>query len=147
MLTARGWWFLVVVILVLVLGAFGLTLYTVTPVILALTLLAWFAVEWVLFHLRANSAAARLRCVRRIVQGGRDVPMVWAGLPFEVHVRIGHDGAARLPFAVCEDRVPTIADRLSGDSELAGDHCGMRERTTVGGDHRAGNREHHVERR
>ena len=36
MLTTRGWWFLIVVLLVLVLGAFALPFYTVTPVLLAL---------------------------------------------------------------------------------------------------------------
>ena len=121
MLTTRGWWFLIVVLLVLVLGAFALPFYTVTPVLLALTLLAWFSAEWVLFHLRMNAAAARLRCRRRIVQGGREVPMVWSGLPFEVHVTLGHDGKARLPFAVCEDRLPSIADVLDGDNEHAGE--------------------------
>ena len=121
MLTTRGWWFLIVVLLVLVVGAFALPYYTVTPVILAVTLLSWFAIEWVLFHLRLNSAASRLKCVRRIVQGGRDVPMVWSGLPFEVHVTLGHDGKARLPFAVAEDRLPTIADVIDGDTEHAGE--------------------------
>jgi uncharacterized protein (DUF58 family) len=121
MLTSRGWWFLIVVLFVLVLGAFILPYNTVTPAVLAITLLAWFAVEWVLFHLRLNSAAARLKCHRRIVQGGRDVPMVWSGLPFEVHVTLGHDGKARLPFAVCEDRLPAIADITDGSSEHAGE--------------------------
>ncbi|HUR55468.1 MAG TPA: DUF58 domain-containing protein, partial [Gemmataceae bacterium] len=121
MLTTRGWWFLIVVLLVLVLGAFALPYYTVTPVILALTLLAWFAVEWVLFHLRLNSAVSRLKCRRRIVQGGRDVPMVWSGLSFEVHVTIGHDGKARIPFAVYQDRLPSIADLEDGDPEHAGE--------------------------
>ena len=121
MLTTRGWWFLIVVLIVLVVGAFALPYYTVTPAVLAITLLAWFTVEWVLFHLRLNSAASRLKCHRRIVQGGRDVPMVWSGLPFEVHVTLGHDGKARLPFAVCEDRLPAIADVIDGDTEHAGE--------------------------
>src|SRR5437868_690293 len=65
MLTARGWWFLVVVVLLLVLGVMALPQYTVVPGILAVTLLAWFAVEWAVFHTRLNTAVARLRVFSR----------------------------------------------------------------------------------
>ena len=65
MLTARGWWFLVVVILILVIGVMALPQYTVVPALLALTLLAWFAVEWAAFHTRANGAVTRLKVRRR----------------------------------------------------------------------------------
>src|SRR5262247_1618863 len=110
MLTARGWWFLVIVALQLVLGVFALPYYTVVPVILALTLLSWFAFEWVMFQLRLNAAVSRLKAERRIIQGGREVPMVWTGLPFEVQVRVQHDGLTRLPFVAVEDRLPAVAE-------------------------------------
>ena len=51
------------------------------PAILAVTLLAWFAFEWVLFHTRSNAAVSRLRVTRHVLQGGREVPMLWAEHP------------------------------------------------------------------
>ena len=116
MLTARGYWFVVVVAFILALGVIVLPIYTVVPAILGITLLAWFAFEWVLFQVRVNAAAGRLKLTRRVVQGGREVPMVWAGLAFEVRVRVGHDGPARIPFAVLEDRLPPAAGLTAGDN-------------------------------
>jgi uncharacterized protein (DUF58 family) len=114
MLTARGWWFLVTVVLILVIGVIALPQYTVVPAILAVTLLVWFAVEWVLFHTRLNAAVARLRVRRSVVQGGRDVPMVWAGLAFEVRVEVGHDGSLAVPLGAYEDRIPPASELVEG---------------------------------
>jgi uncharacterized protein (DUF58 family) len=114
MLTARGYWFLTLVAFLLALGVLFLPDYTVVPAILGLTLLAWFTWEWVLFQVRVYGCATRLRAERRLVQGGREVPMVWATLPFEVRVRVSHDGFARLPFVYLEDRLPQAADLHAG---------------------------------
>jgi uncharacterized protein (DUF58 family) len=119
MLTARGWWFLVVVVLVTVIGVIALPTYTVVPALLGITLLAWFAWEWAGFQTRSNAAIARLRLTRRILQGGRDVPMVWSGLGFEVRVAVEHDGPVRVPFAALEDRLPVAAEHTDGANELA----------------------------
>jgi uncharacterized protein (DUF58 family) len=120
MLTARGWWFLVIVVLITVLGVIALPTYTVAPALLGVTLLTWFAWEWAAFQTRANGAVARLRLSRRILQGGRDVPMVWSGLGFEVRVTVEHDGAVGVPFAVLEDRLPVAAEHTEGTNEVAG---------------------------
>jgi uncharacterized protein (DUF58 family) len=114
MLTGRGYWFLVLVAFLLVLGVVVLPAFTVAPAIVGLTLLAWFAWEWALFQTRVCACAPRLRAERRLVQGGREVPMVWAGIPFEVRLRVSHDGFARLPLVVLEDRLPQSADLDSG---------------------------------
>lgn len=121
MLTARGWWFLILVGFVVVLGATVIANYTVVPAILGLTLLAWFGFEWIVFQVRSHGAAARLRVDRRIMQGGRDVPMVWAGLPFQVWVRVGHDGPAGVPYAELEDRLPAAAEMTAGQHAAAAD--------------------------
>ena len=118
MLTARGWWFLVVVALMLILGVLVLPNYTVGPAVLGLTLLAWFLWEWAAFRYRMNAAVSRLTLSRQIVQGGRDVPMVWSGLAFEVRVRIRHDGFARIPFAALYDRLPQLAERADGSNAI-----------------------------
>lgn len=121
MLTGRGYWLLVLVTFLLVLGVLALPAYTVVPAVLGFTLLAWFAWEWALFQTRICGSAGRLRVERRLVQGGREVPMVWAGLPFEVRLRVSHDGVARLPFVVLEDRLPQAADLSTGRNGTAFD--------------------------
>src|SRR5262245_40035484 len=116
MLSTRGVWFLIVVVLVLMAGAFLIPYYSVVPALLSLTLLSWFFYEWVKFHFRANAAVARLRVTRVVLQGGREVPMVWSGLPFEVHVTVEHPGFAGLPFAVVEDRPAVATERVEGSN-------------------------------
>ncbi len=116
MLTARGWWFLLIVVFVLVIGAFVIPNYTAVPAILAVTLLAWFIWEWLQFHTKSNAAVSRLRVRRWVMQGGRDTPMLWANVPFEVRVRVRHDGFVTIDYAVVEDRLPTGADTLDGDT-------------------------------
>ena len=125
MLTSRGWWFLSVVVLILILGATVLPDYTVVPALVALALLAWFVFEWSLFNVRMNTAVSKLKATRRIFQGDREVPMVWAGLAFEVRIRIRHGAVSRVPFAIFEDRLPQVAALIDGNNEevtdLAGD--------------------------
>lgn len=114
MLTARGWWFLIVVLFLLALGAFALANYTTVPAILAFTLFAWFVYEWVRFNIRSNAAVSTLRVRRVVLQGGRSTPMLWAGVPFDVRVRVRHDGFVSIDYAVLEDRLPAGADVLKG---------------------------------
>lgn len=114
MLTSRGWWFLIVVVFVLALGAFVLANYTAAPAILALTLFAWFTYEWINFQIKSNAAVSKLRVRRVVLQGGRSTPMLWAGVPFTVRVRVRHDGLVTVGYAVIEDRLPAAADILEG---------------------------------
>lgn len=115
MLTARGWWFLLIVAFILVVGAFLIPNFTTVPAILAVTLAAWFVWEWVQFHLKSNAAVSRLRLRRFVMQGGRDTPMLWANVPFEVRVRVRHDGFVSIDYALVEDRLPAGADVLEGE--------------------------------
>ena len=114
MLTPRGWWFLIVVMFLLVLGAFVVPYYTTVPAILATTLFIWFVYEWVQFNTRSNAAVSNLRVRRWVLQGGRTTPMLWAGVPFEVRVRARHNGLVTIGYAVVEDRLPAGADILNG---------------------------------
>ncbi|MBM3980494.1 MAG: DUF58 domain-containing protein [Planctomycetes bacterium] len=117
MLTPRGWWFLIVVMFVLVLGAFAVPTYTTVPAILAVTLFAWFVYEWFQFHVRSNAAVSRLRVRRWVLQGGRTTPMLWANVPFDVRVRVRHDGLVTIGYAVIEDRLPSGADLIEGETD------------------------------
>src|SRR5262245_35855986 len=118
MISPRGWWFLVISVLVLVIGAFAMPYFSVVPALLGVTLLAWFAFEWGLYQTRSNGAVSRLKVTRRVLQGGREVPMVWAGLSFEVHVVVENQGVVGVPFAVLEDRPAVATERLEGENQL-----------------------------
>jgi uncharacterized protein (DUF58 family) len=118
MLTARGGWFLAIVLLVLVIGAFAIPYYSVVPALVGVTLLAWFAFEWALFHTRSNSAVSRLRISRRVLQGGREVPMLWSGIPFEVFVRVENPSLVNVPFAFVEDRSAVATELTAGSRSV-----------------------------
>lgn len=115
MLTGRSGWFLFIVFLTLIVGAFVIPYFSVVPALLGITLLVWFAVEWALFQTRSLATISQLRVSRHILQGGREVPMVWAGLAFEVRVTIHNPGKIGVPFAVIEDRGAVATDRVDGD--------------------------------
>ena len=84
MLSSRAGWFLVVVVLMQVIGAFVIPYFSVVPALVGITLLAWFSYEWAMFQTRSNAAVSRLRVTRHVLQGGREVPMLWSGIAFEV---------------------------------------------------------------
>ncbi|MBY0460444.1 MAG: DUF58 domain-containing protein, partial [Gemmataceae bacterium] len=116
MLTARGWWFLIVVVFVLVIGAFVIPNFTTVPAILAVTLVGWFSWEWLRFHTQSNAAVSNLKLRRLVMQGGRETPMLWANVPFNVRVRVRHDGLVAIDYALIEDRLPAGIDLLEGET-------------------------------
>lgn len=117
MIAPRGWWFLVVVALVLTIGAFVIPYYSVVPALIGITLLAWFGLEWVLFQLRSVAAVSRLQVQREVRQGGRPVPMLWAGLGFEVRVQVSNPSRVGIPFLVLQDRQPVATESVAGDRQ------------------------------
>jgi uncharacterized protein (DUF58 family) len=118
LLTPRGSWFLFIVLFTLFVGTMLIPLYSVVPALLAITLLCWLAMECMLFLVRSNAGIARLRVSRRVLQGGRETPMVWAGLAVEVHVTIENRGTASIPFAFIEDRRAVATQRLNGSPHI-----------------------------
>jgi uncharacterized protein (DUF58 family) len=115
MLTTRGWWFLIIVVFLLAMGAFVVPNYTTIPAILGVTLFTWFVYEWIQFNTQSNAAVSRLKVRRSVLQGGRSTPMLWAGVPFQVSVRVQHDGFVKIGYAVIDDRLPPGADILKGE--------------------------------
>jgi uncharacterized protein (DUF58 family) len=118
MLTARSGWFLFAVFLTLIFGAFVIPYYSVVPALLGITLFVWFALEWMIFQTRSLAAVSRLRVSRRILQGGREVPMVWAGIEIEVRVKVENPGPVGVPFAIIEDRTAVATQLLEGSTRL-----------------------------
>ncbi len=117
MLTTRGWWFLVVSLLVLALGLFAEMLPLVP---LGLALVLWLAGVGLLFYARARVIARRLRVVRTLSDERGPVDTLWAGRSFEVSVALRLDGLLGLPHVAVADRVPFAAALLEGETEAAG---------------------------
>ncbi|HKI35341.1 MAG TPA: DUF58 domain-containing protein [Gemmataceae bacterium] len=117
MLTTRGWWFLIVSLLVLALGLFA-ELAPLVPVGLALVL--WVAGVGLLFYARARFAVRGLRVHRLVTDDRGPVETLWAGRPFEVHVGLRLGGLLSLPHVAVADRVPFAAVLLDGTTETAG---------------------------
>jgi uncharacterized protein (DUF58 family) len=117
MLTTRGWWFLVVSLLLLALGHFA-EMFPLVP--LGLALVVWFAGVGLLFYARDRIVARRLRVVRTLSDDRGPVDTLWAGRPFGVRVALHLDGLLGLPHVAVADRVPFAAALLEGQTEAAG---------------------------
>lgn len=111
MLTSRGWWFLVVVLVLLVLGLLG---RQAAPVVLALTLLLWLLGEWLLFAVRSRLVAPALVVERELRDERGPVETLWAGRAFEVRVRLRLDHALGLPHVAVADWVPFGLEYVDG---------------------------------
>jgi uncharacterized protein (DUF58 family) len=122
MLTSRGWWFLVVVFLLLVLGLLGRQ--AALPLI-SLTLLLWFLGEWLLFAVRSRLVAQHLVVEREVRDERGPVETLWAGRSFEVRARLRLDHPVTLPHVAVADWVPFGLEYLDGavsaDASLAAD--------------------------
>src|SRR5438045_3059461 len=125
MLTARGWWFLTTVLLVLFLGI----LLQASPrapaqlsplVVLGLGLALWFAWEWLLWAVRVRATVRRLRVVRAVGDERGAAATLWAGRVFTVTVRLELNGTGRLPYAAVTDRVPFAVEHLDGEVGVDG---------------------------
>jgi uncharacterized protein (DUF58 family) len=118
MLTARGWWCLLPVFLMVLVGVlFGLTPLAVT----GLALLLWFAWEWLSFVIRVRTVLPRLR-VERVVGDGRGaLPTLWGGRTYEVRVALRLHGPGRLPYVVLSDPVPFAVEYLDGTTSTQGE--------------------------
>src|SRR6266436_8747789 len=103
MLTSRGWWFLV---FVLVLLGLGLRFDIATLALLGLTLLAWFLWEWLLFALRARLVVRNLSVQREVHDERGPVDSLWAGHTFQVRVRLELDSLLPLSYTRVADRLP-----------------------------------------
>src|SRR5687767_8454191 len=112
MLTARGWWLLLVSLsllaLALVAGAASLAL-------IALTLLIWFLGQWLAFAVRMRRVHGRLRLTRELATEHGPTRTLWAGVPATVRVAVHSDSPASLEFVSVVDRLPALAHRREGN--------------------------------
>jgi uncharacterized protein (DUF58 family) len=117
MLTARGWSFLVVALLLL---GFGVFARMAALAILALTLVLWFVAGFVVFALRSHSLHRRLYVRREVWDDRGPVTTLWAWREFRVYVAIQSRGWLGLPFVAVADLVPFDADHVSGLNRAQG---------------------------
>jgi uncharacterized protein (DUF58 family) len=118
MITARGWWFFVLLLALVALGAFDEHGWTLTVV--ALSLLLWFLWEWLLFTLRVRLAVSALECRRELWDEHGPVDTLWAGRTFQVRARLHLAHWLNLPHVRFADYVPFGVVRTRGSAENAG---------------------------
>lgn len=120
MLTARGWWFLLVVLGLLAFAGLtpprGLTALS----LIGLTLLAWFLWEWLHFAIQVRWGFRQLRVEREVRDDRGPMDVLWAGQPFEVRVRIAVRGWLGVPYVFAADRVPFGVETSGGKSQGSG---------------------------
>jgi uncharacterized protein (DUF58 family) len=113
MLTSRGWWFLLTVLGVLLVGILGphapLTL-------LALPLLFWFLAQWLLFAVRSRLVARHLAVEREVSDERGPVDTLWAGRTFAVSVRLRLRHLLTLPHVGVADWLPFGLEYLDGET-------------------------------
>src|SRR5262245_26562028 len=94
MLTTRGWWFLAISTLVLLLRVLSLNL---TLAVLGLTLVFWFFGQALLFVFRTRLLRRHLLVERELRDERGRVDNLWAGRTFEVRVTVRLESALTLP--------------------------------------------------
>src|SRR5882724_2127432 len=115
MLTARGWWLL---LLALFLAALGTVISverlasgheiprTATLAIIGLTLAAWLLIEAIQFHLGTRGSLPGLRVEREVRDTRGPIVTLWAGRTYDVIVRVSTDWRWPTPFVMVDDRFP-----------------------------------------
>src|SRR5262245_41388577 len=116
-MTGRGWWCLLVFVIMLLVGIFR---FDAGLVLTGLTLLLWFGWEWLFFSVRVRWLIPRLRLERQVGDERGPVTTLWQGRDYAVRLllhltrprgRFPHVAVADcVPFAVQHEEGSTIAD-------------------------------------
>src|SRR5262249_12440839 len=112
MITTRGWWFLVVSTLVLLLGVIG---HNSTLTVLGLTLVLWFLGQSLLFVFRTRLLGRHLIVDRELRDDLGRVDSLWAARSCEVRVTVRLDHLFTLPHVAIADWVPLGVEHVDGD--------------------------------
>jgi uncharacterized protein (DUF58 family) len=120
MLTARGWWLLLVGLFFTAVGAIWARDRGSTLVIVGLTLVCWIAAECVRFIVGVRAGRPRIRIEREVRDERGPVITLWAGRSFEVIVRISCDSRFPLPFVMIDDRFPFGVEFVEGSTVTGG---------------------------
>lgn len=119
MLTARGWWFLVIAALILAVGALGQPA-NVPLALIGLTLSLWFGGQWLSFGIRARLVTRGLRLERQLRDERGPVTTLWSGRLFTVEVVLRCPSRIGLPYVAARERVPFSATLEDGETWVEG---------------------------
>src|SRR5262249_55187697 len=103
MLTRRGWWFLIVILSLLLLGALA---NFMALAVVALGLLVWFCYEGLAFALRARFVVPDLHVVREVRDDHGRAATLWAGRRFQTRFGIESRSKYSLPYVIVTEFVP-----------------------------------------
>jgi uncharacterized protein (DUF58 family) len=117
MLTARGWWFLLADLAVLMFGVFD-TRHSV--VLIGFAILFWFMFEWFVFVVRVGFALPRLTLRRTLGDERGKIDALWAGRSFHVRGLLELDSELSLGPARLTDLVPFGVEYLRGEHAWRG---------------------------
>ncbi len=117
MLTSRALFFLTLAIGLL---ALGLCFHLHAVLLIGLTLIIWFLLQWVLFTIRSNVVCRKLAVDRQVRDEGGPVETLWPGKTFEVHVAVRSQSMISSPGAAITDWVPLGCRYLSGATRYQG---------------------------
>jgi uncharacterized protein (DUF58 family) len=117
MLTSRGFWFLLTVVVLL--GA-AIALQATLAILVCHTLLLWFLAHWFLFQWRFRAVQSHLGVARSLWTSRGPVESIWARQRSEVRVVLTCRPGVALPFVVVTDRVPAPAHWLGGLTQAEG---------------------------
>jgi uncharacterized protein (DUF58 family) len=117
MLTSRGWWFLLVVLLLLAIGVVG---QRAALALLGLTLLCWFCGQWLLFAIHCRLVLPGVTLERKVCDERGPVETLWAGRTFEVRATLRLSHWLPLPHVAATDWVPFGVEHLEGDTQANG---------------------------
>jgi uncharacterized protein (DUF58 family) len=115
MLTARGFWFFVAL---LVLLGVAVAAAATSLILVALTLLAWFLAQWLLFQWQVARARHGLDLRRTLRTARGEARSLWAGQKAEVRVTLA--SKVGLPYAVMVERIPELARLKDSLTPVAG---------------------------
>jgi uncharacterized protein (DUF58 family) len=121
-MTARGWWCLFCIVLMLLVGVVAASeSHRTSLVLVALTLLLWFGWEWLGFAVRVRTLRRRLFVERQVFDERGPVSTLWAGRYFTVRVALRLRGGSRLPYIAIADPVPFAMQHESGATSSDGE--------------------------
>lgn len=120
MLTARGWWLLAFVLMLLAMGAMLARRASPAVLVLGLSIAVWFAWEWLAFSIQARFALRRLRIGRSLSDDHGRATTFWAGRSGFVALSAELNGSIPLAFVKLSDHPPTAASTWAGETFWSG---------------------------
>ncbi len=119
MLSPRGWWMLLLTLVVGTIGGVMALRGSSTLLLVCVAIAFWYVWEWATFCYYARITVRGLRLQRTVIDDRGPVTTLWAGQSYHVSVRVRLD-RGRLPFVIISDRSPAGAVITEGQPRFSG---------------------------